>query len=162
MTGDYKRQTEAAKKWVDFPNLNLPAEHSQGTMLIFPRIWSVSNRPASAADNASCVCACWRSVKNRSIYCCAAIYRGKYVHPGPARAWWFLQQRDIWYSVVCRRELIKATSITQLDNVCTQEKEMTLARQPQQSGSRLHPLHSRWSFSSLSWSLWPFLCCVSH
>lgn len=87
MTGYHKREKAAAEEWVDFPNLNLPAEHfTRGTTLIFPQMRSVSNRPACSADNASCACACWRSVKNRSIYCCAAIYHGKYVHPEPVRA----------------------------------------------------------------------------
>lgn len=51
-----------------------------------------------------------------------AIYHGKYVHPRPVKGWWFCSSVTSDIRPCVGRELIKATSITQPDNLWTRGK----------------------------------------
>lgn len=89
----------------------------------FPRYHPVSNYTECTANDASSIPARWRLVKNRSVYWVGgAIYHGKYVRPGPVKGWWFCGGVTSDIRLYAGRGLIKATSITQPDNLCTREK----------------------------------------
>lgn len=120
--GEKKRK----KKGATFQAPSPPPEHfTQGTRSssFFPRYHPVSNYTECTANDASSIPASWRLVKNRSVYWVGgAIYHGKYVRPGPVKGWWFCGGVTSDIRLYAGRGLIKATSITQPDNLCTREK----------------------------------------
>lgn len=60
-----------------------------------------------------------------------AIYHGKYVYLRPVKGWWFCSIVTSDIRLYAGRGPIKATSITQPDNLSTQEKQMMLSSQLQ-------------------------------
>lgn len=129
--GKLQSKGERKGKSTNFSDPSLPLEHfTQGTivLVIFPQISSGEQLQRMYSER--CIIhSCMLTVceKQECLLSRGAIYHGKYVRPRPVKGWWFCSgvTSDIW--LYAGRGLIKATSITQPDNLCTREKQMMVA-----------------------------------
>lgn len=123
-----KEKEKAERDRVFQPIIASGTFHSRNDSLsFFPQISSSEQLQRMYSEQ--CIihsCSVTFGEKQECLLSRGVIYHGKYVRPRPVKGWWFCSGITSDIRLYVGRGLIKATSITQPDNLCTQKNKWWL------------------------------------